>query len=48
MNDFRCEQCGKLLCREDILFGQIEVKCNRCGWMNEFKYKLSEAFSSLV
>lgn len=34
MNQFRCKKCGKLLCREDIKVGNVEIKCPRCGEIN--------------
>jgi phage FluMu protein Com len=39
MNDFRCKNCGHLLCKEEVLFGQIEIKCYACNEMNVLSYE---------
>lgn len=31
---FRCVRCGKLLAREDIKKGNLEIKCRACGAIN--------------
>ncbi|GEM_PF-2770204 len=35
MQDFRC-RCGKLLFRGVLMESNVEVKCRKCGFMNEF------------
>jgi phage FluMu protein Com len=36
MKDLRCENCGKLLLKKDGSFDTIEIKCNRCGYIQKF------------
>ena len=39
LHDLRCEQCGRLLSREDIEIGEIEIKCYRCNYLNYFSFQ---------
>ena len=39
LHNIRCEQCGTLLCKENIEIGDIEIKCYRCDRMNFFAYE---------
>lgn len=32
--EFHCIMCGKLLLKESILIGKIEIKCASCGAIN--------------
>lgn len=41
-NEFRCKKCGHLLCKEEILFGQIEIKCYACNEINILNYEYNE------
>ncbi len=45
MEEFRCEQCDKLLFKEDVLYGEVEIKCDRCNRFNRFKY-IAEMFTA--
>jgi len=38
LHDIRCEQCGTLLCKENIEIGDIEIKCYRCNKLNFLVY----------
>ena len=39
MNDFRCKRCGHLLAKEEVLFGEIEIKCYACNELNTLSYE---------
>ena len=39
--EFRCSQCNKLLAKEDIYYGQIEIKCYSCNHYNIYRYVAS-------
>jgi len=34
LRPFRCYNCGKLLAKENILVGVVEIKCKSCKAMN--------------
>ena len=34
MIDLRCKRCGNLLLKEDVIIGEVEVKCPRCNTYN--------------
>ena len=34
LHEYHCEQCGGLICKEDMDFGVVEIKCHRCNFMN--------------
>jgi len=38
MNEFRCKRCGHLLAKEEIIFGQVEIKCYACNELNTITY----------
>ena len=44
MEEYRChnEKCMRLLLKEEIIFGRFEIKCPRCGYINQFKYLLED------
>jgi len=41
IEEFRCEKCGKLLAKEEILYGQIEIKCYACNHYNIYRFVAS-------
>ena len=43
--EFRCENCNRLLAKEDIIYGDVEIKCDRCNRMNNFHY-IASIFTS--
>lgn len=34
MREFRCSHCHKLLAREYVYEGRLEIKCPECGELN--------------
>jgi len=36
LQEFRCQRCHTLLCKEDIESGEIEIKCYRCNYLNRY------------
>ena len=41
MSDFhtiRCEECGSIICKENIEIGEVEIKCYRCNHFNYINY----------
>lgn len=38
LRDFRCEGCRCLLAREEILYGQLVIKCYNCNLVNTFVF----------
>jgi len=34
MKEYRCKFCKKLLGKEEIKRGQLEIKCSKCGKVN--------------
>lgn len=46
LQEFRCANCGHLICFERIFVGRIEAKCSSCGYLNYFEnYNFDEIFS---
>lgn len=37
MQEFRCKKCGRLLAKEHIREGEIEIKCKYCKTFNTIK-----------
>jgi len=46
LHEARCDQCGTLLCKENIEIGDVEIKCYRCNKLNSFSYS-SKVLDSL-
>ena len=42
MEEFRCKYCRRLLLKQEIVFGKFEIKCPKCGFINQFKYMLED------
>ena len=40
--DFRCGNCGRLLARTD---GNTEIKCPRCGALNQYNAETGKVLS---
>lgn len=36
MKEYRCKKCNKLLFKENIKSGKVEIQCQRCKTINEF------------
>lgn len=34
MQQFRCKKCQKLLCKESVRDGEVEIKCPACNTYN--------------
>lgn len=37
--ELRCQQCRKCIAYEYVYAGRIAIKCGRCGFMNEIRFK---------
>ena len=48
MQELRCKKCGKLLCKEDILHGKIEIKCYSCNMINAFDSDITHNQTELI
>lgn len=35
-NEYRCNECNKLLFKGVLVDSEVEVKCNRCNNLNNF------------
>ena len=40
-DEIRCKRCKKLLAKADMR-GHLEVKCKRCGYVNNFEFPKSQ------
>ncbi len=37
MIEVRCVKCNRLLFKMDSMWGGIQIKCNKCGYMNDMR-----------
>ena len=42
MQYFKCKNCKKLLVKYDILVGEVEIICTRCGNKNRLEARLKQ------
>ena len=39
MRELRCEKCRRLLFKEYIFDGHVEIKCSACGFVKKYNFK---------
>lgn len=46
--EFRCQKCEKLLFKGVLVDSEVEVKCKRCSFVNQYQGELSSKYVCLI